>query len=364
MNNTIELLKKLICIPSYVGNGVDETQVAECIRAHLSSLPLPWNVEVLPVEGTRVNIYVSNSERPETLFTAHIDTVPPSDAWKRDPFVPVVEDGKLYGLGAVDMKAGAASVMSFLLGPARETAKPMAALFYVGEEYDFCGMKAFAAQTQIRPAVVVTPEPTDLKVMRACRGVLECRFTVQGRAAHAAMGRDGVNAIVVATRAVESLTSTLASLPDVGLGVSTLNLAWIRGGLPVDGEIIVCGNVVPPFAEAVFEIRVARPEIDESYVRKLLTESVVALEGSLTSFTTSFSVKAMTPVPQQPTSFDVFPDGDTKTTGYFDTQLFVEACGSAPIVCGPGPSTVAHQPDEYVRLEDVEALDRTLLGFL
>ncbi len=364
MNNTIELLKDLIRIPSYVGNGVDETRVAEFIRAQLTDLPSSWKVEVLPVEGTRVNIYVSNSEQPETLFTAHIDTVPPSDAWTRDPFIPVEEEGKLYGLGSVDMKAGVASILSFLLGPARNTRKPMAALFYVGEEYDFCGMKAFAAQTQIRPSVVVTPEPTDLQVMRACRGVLECRMVLEGRAAHAAMGRDGVNAIIVAGRAIETLTQRLARLPDIGLGISTVNLAWIRGGLLVAGEIIARANVVPPYTEAVFEIRVARPDVDETFVRSLLVETIEAQSAKLVSLDTSFSVKAMPPSASRPTFFDQFPDGDAKTTGYFDTQLLVEARGGAPIVCGPGPSTVAHQADEYVCLEDVEALEGALQMFL
>ncbi|NBS41313.1 M20 family peptidase [bacterium] len=359
MQGTLSILEELIRIPSYVGNGCDEVRIADAIVARLSGLPERWRVTEQAVEGNRRNVYVSNGDDPEILLTAHLDTVPPSDAWIRDPFVPTREGTRLYGLGAVDMKAGAAAILSALERNA-DTGKKIAALFYVGEEYDFCGMRAFAAQATIAPRLIVNPEPTDLLVYRGCRGVLEVRFSVEGRAAHAAMGRDGVNAITVTARAVEDLTRTLAALPDEGLGVSTVNLAWLRGGLPTNGEVIAAGNVVPPFAEAVVEVRVANLGANDAFVRSVLAGSIERDGARLASFATAFQVGPMIGPSAGRTSFDLFQNGDPKATGYFDTQLFVAARGGAPIVCGPGPSTVAHQADEYVELADLERLDEAL----
>ncbi len=326
MQNTFSILEELIRIPSYVGNGFDEARIADAVVARLSGLPECWRVTKQVVEGNRRNVYVSNSEDPDILLTAHLDTVPPTDAWTRDPFDPGREGSRLYGLGAVDMKAGCASILSALARGAG-TDKKIAALFYVGEEYDFCGMKAFVGETRIRPRLIVNPEPTDLRVYRGCRGVLECRYVVLGRAAHAAMGRDGVNAILVAEQAASELTRILATLPDEGLGSSTVNLAWLHGGLPVNGEVVARPNIVPPFAQAVIEIRIANNCVDEDFVRAILSESVTRAGAELASFDVAFHVGSMTSSARVRTPFDGFEDGDPKTTGYFDTQIFVQAHG-------------------------------------
>lgn len=359
MQNTLTILEELIRIPSYVGNGSDEARIADAVVARLSRLPGNWRVTEQAVEGNRRNVYVSNTDDPDVLLTAHLDTVPPTDAWMRNPFLPSRVGSRLYGLGAVDMKAGLAAILSALARGAG-TKKKIAALFYVGEEYDFCGMRAFVAQTSIAPRLIVNPEPTDLRVYRGCRGVLECRYIVEGRAAHAAMGRDGVNAIKVAACAAEDLARVLAALPDDGLGASTVNIAWLRGGLPVNGEVIARSNVVPPFAEAVVEIRIASERVDETFVRTALSESVARAGGKLASADVAFRVGPMVASACAGTPFDGFESGDPKTTGYFDTQLLVAARGGSPIVCGPGPSSVAHQADEYVELRDLERVESAL----
>lgn len=359
MQDTLTTLEELIRIPSYVGSGSDEAKLADAVVARLSRLPGSWRVTEQAVEGRRRNVYAANAVDPDVLLTAHLDTVPPTDAWTRDPFSPSREGERLYGLGAVDMKAGLAAILSALARGAG-TRNKIAALFYVGEEYDFCGMRAFAAETAIAPRIIVNPEPTDLRAYRGCRGVLECRYSAEGRAAHAAMGRDGVNAIDLVARAADDLARALAALPDEGLGASTVNLAWIRGGLPVNGEVVARSNVVPPFAEAVVEIRIASERVDEAFVRAALAGSVARAGGKLASVDVAFRVGPMVAPACAGTPFDGFEPGDPRTTGYFDTQLLVAARGGSPIVCGPGPSSVAHQADEYVDLRDLARVESAI----
>lgn len=358
MQNTISILENLIRIPSFVSDSVNEKSIAQFVSDALSRLPSNWKSSEQLVAGDRNNVYVANDDNPEILFTAHLDTVPPTDAWTHNPFVPTRVGARMFGLGAVDMKAGAAVILSLLFRRAG-TNKKVAALFYVGEEYDFCGMKMFVARTQIRPNLIVNPEPTDLRVYSGCRGVLECRLIVEGRAAHAAQG-DGVNAIQVITRAVDELVRCLSALPDEGLGISTVNLAWIHGGLPFGGAIISRPNMIPPFAEAVVEIRIANARIDEAFVRAALSGAIAREGGKLMSAVVAFRVGPMASPLRCKTPFDEFEVGNPKTTGYFDTQLFIEARGGSPIVCGPGPSSRAHHADEYVDLRDVERLETVL----
>lgn len=360
MQNTLTILEELIRIPSYVGNGSDEARIADAVVARLSCLPGNWRVMQQAVEGNRRNVYVANTDEPDVLLTAHLDTVPPTDAWKRDPFAPIREGSRLYGLGAVDMKAGLSAILSALSRGAGTT-KKIAALFYVGEEYDFCGMRSFVSSTSIAPKLIVNPEPTDLRVYRGCRGVLEFRFVVESRAAHAAMGSSGVNAINVATLAVEDLARALAALPEEGLGASMVNLAWLRGGLSVNGEIVARPNVVPSFAEAVIEIRIANARVDETFVRTLIAQRVVRAGAKLVYLTVAFRVGPMRASACTGTPFDGFEVGDPKTTGYFDTQLLVATHGGTPIICGPGPSALAHQADEYVDLHNLQRLESALL---
>lgn len=363
MPNTVSLLEDFIRIPSFVGEDVDESAIADRVAECFVSLPKPWFFTEQTISGTRRNLYVANSDSPKILFTAHLDTVPPSDTWTRDPFVPVREGSRLYGLGAVDMKAGLAAVVSLLL---RNTNVPqdVAALFYVGEEYDFCGMNAFVNDTNINPTFIVNPEPTDMRVFRSCRGVMECRLIVLGRTAHAASLKNGVNAIDLFYRAVETLKKKLSILSDDQLGASTVNVAWVKGGLPRDGELVVRPNMVPSYAEAVIEIRTVNINIDEALVQSTLAEKIEAGGGVLSLFDVSLNVGSMSVPIFRNSMFDRFESGDPKTIGYFDTQLFIAARGGMPIVYGPGPSSVAHSANEYVDLRDLSQLEATLSTFL
>ncbi len=360
MQTAISLLKTFIKIPSFVSKTNNEIPLADVCLTLLEPLKPIWTITKQPVAESRYNILLTNSDTPEILLTAHLDTVPPSDRWTRNPFSPTEEGDRLYGLGAVDMKAGLATIMNNLLRFGNETNERLAVLLYVGEEYDFCGMNAFLAQSSIRPTLLINPEPTDLKILRGCRGVLECSFVVEGRAAHAAMG-DGVNAIDVATQATNEVRQALKNSVSLILGESTLNLAWIRGGVEQNSQIISRPNIVPSIAECTFEIRVASNTITETWITEILTRAIETKYARLRSLSFPLSVGAMessSDLPERVTKiFQDYPKGNPKTCGYFDTQMITAERESSPIICGPGPSLCAHAADEYVYLSDLEKLD-------
>ena len=103
-NEAVELLKKLIATPSV---SREETAAADILADFIENYGLP-------VRRFGNNLLVCeelDAEKPTLLLNAHIDTVKPVSTWTRDPFTPVVEDDRLYGLGANDCGGGLVSLL-------------------------------------------------------------------------------------------------------------------------------------------------------------------------------------------------------------------------------------------------------------
>ncbi|MCW3978852.1 MAG: M20/M25/M40 family metallo-hydrolase, partial [Candidatus Bathyarchaeota archaeon] len=108
----LRLLEEIVSIDSVVGR---EGELAEFLRGELDALGL--EAELHEVEPGRPNVYARlEGEGPgrRLNFDGHTDTVPVVEGWETDPFTPVKREGRLYGLGSCDMKAGLACVLNML----------------------------------------------------------------------------------------------------------------------------------------------------------------------------------------------------------------------------------------------------------
>ena len=109
---TLRLLEEMISINSVVGN---EGEMAEFLRGELEALGI--ECEMQEVEPGRSNIYArleGDGPGKRLNFNGHTDTVPVCEGWDTDPFTPVTREGRMYGLGACDMKAGLACILNML----------------------------------------------------------------------------------------------------------------------------------------------------------------------------------------------------------------------------------------------------------
>ena len=238
MDPTLRLLKALIGIdsvnPSLVHGAAGEADVARAIATECRAIGLETHLQEAAPDRPNV-IGVLNGRAPgrSLMFCGHIDTV--GVAGMTRPFDPVERDGRIYGRGSQDMKAGVAA----MIGAARVIAESgglaagrIIVACVVDEEHASIGADALVTSWRADAAVVT--EPTELQVAVAHKGFEWVEVETEGRAAHGSRPRDGRDAIMRMGRvlgALESLDRTLqAGRSHALVGAASLHASLIEGG--------------------------------------------------------------------------------------------------------------------------------------
>ena len=172
-------------------------------------------------------------------FDAHLDTVDVTDIdqWDCDPYEGKVEDGKIFGRGSVDQKAGMAS-MVYAGKMLKEMGVPEGfQVWMVGsvmeEDCDGLCWHHILSEKTLEPELVVSTEPTNLRINRGQRGRMEIRVRVKGRSCHGSMPHLGDNAIYKINPAIEAIKNLNDRLKDDPfLGKGTCTITWIGSRSP------------------------------------------------------------------------------------------------------------------------------------
>lgn len=365
--NTIEILEDLISLRSDVDDtGRNEGAVIDYIVDFFSKLK-GWEIEKQEVLPGRYNIVATSSLSPELVWIGHMDTVP---VVSESQLQARTVDGKIYGRGSVDMKAG----LALMLWLAQEKAwKKTAFVFTVGEEYDFCGMEKFMqAYSNWCPGIVINPEPTNLRLSTQCRGVCEWKMTFKGKTAHAAKKEQGINAIEKSALFVSLLEERLSSYDSPSMK-TTLNFAAIQGGVEQNGELITRPNMVADTAYATLEARLASNKITKEVLENLANEVATQCDIGISSFEYAFLLPPM--LESTGEQVDVFKgeveqagialvQDNPSSSGYFEVALAQQAWNCPVILFGPGPVRQAHKEDEYVSIESMEKAQAVFLSYM
>jgi acetylornithine deacetylase/succinyl-diaminopimelate desuccinylase-like protein len=361
--NIVNLTKKLISIPSYVGSDSNEKEIGEFIARYLSKIK--WlKIKKQKITKDRFNIIVTDGKPIKLLLIGHLDTVQPQKEWKTNPFKGPTKNGKIFGLGASDMKGSLACMIRAI-----EKSKPtsgLTVLFYIDEEYDFLGMKKFIKEykNKIKPSLIISGDGGNLRFNNGCRGLIEITFKVRGQSAHAANPEAGKNAIEGAFEAIKEFKKALSQYSTPDLGISSCNLAFLRGGLNRggnEGDKIRLGregNIVPDFAEFVLDIRPASPNLKSKTVIKVIEDSLKRNGYQLLEAKVRHDLGAwITPKKDIKKIVSLFGKPkftDISKAGYGDTQMLWEAFNKIPCVAfGPGEINCAHKANEYVRISSL-----------
>jgi acetylornithine deacetylase/succinyl-diaminopimelate desuccinylase family protein len=241
------LLQDLIRINSvnaFYENGPGESELAKFVETFFvqegfqveRQLVIPATEQSAARENILVYLPGRDSSR-RLVLEAHMDTVSVT-GMTIDPFDPRFENGRIYGRGSVDTKAGLAGMMAVMLDLKERQEKPpcdvvLAAV--VDEEYSFRGVSKLVENFQAHGAIVA--EPTELKIVVASKGVLRWRVIARGKAAHSAKKHLGVSAIYHMAQLVVAFEEYHGQLNDRThslLGSPSGNVGIIRGGVQVN----------------------------------------------------------------------------------------------------------------------------------
>jgi acetylornithine deacetylase len=231
-----ELLSELVAIdsvnPDLIPGGAGEGAIARFVAGWLEQARLEVEVaEAAPGRPNVVAVARGSGSGRSLLLNAHTDTV--GVAGMEQPFAPRIEDGRLYGRGAYDMKAGLAAIM--LAGRdarARRLRGDVIVAAVVDEEVGSIGTEALVRGWRADAAIVT--EPTGLRVSVGHRGFVAFELETEGRAAHGSRPDLGIDAIAKMGHVLvglEALDRALRSRPTHRLlGSGSLHASVVTGG--------------------------------------------------------------------------------------------------------------------------------------
>ncbi|MGY1622135.1 succinyl-diaminopimelate desuccinylase [Geodermatophilus sp. SYSU D00965] len=352
--DVLSLTRALVDTPSVSG---DERALADAVEAALRRL---GGLEVERV-GDAV-LARTNLDRPSRVVLAgHLDTVPIADNLPSR-----VEDGRVYGCGTSDMKAGDA-VMLRLAGrfgvPGAQPAHDLTFVFYDNEEVEAVknglGRVARERRGWLYGDLAILLEPTDGEIEAGCQGTLRAVLEVPGRRAHSARSWLGVNAIHGAAGILATLAGYRAR--EVEIDGCTyhegLNAVRIEGG--------VAGNVIPDACTVTVNFRYA-PDRDEAaaeaHVREVFADAIAA---GVTLTVVDNAGGALPGLAEPAAAAFVAAVGRPARAklGWTDVARFA-AFGIPAVNYGPGDPQLAHTREEHVVIDRLQPAEDALVAYL
>ncbi len=305
-----------------------------------------WLVDWLSARGWKVertgdSLFVLAGEGPLLMLDTHIDTVPPSSKWTREPHAVAVEDGRVYGLGANDAKASVAAMIATLENVGRESLGITLGLGLAAEEETKSRgtemiLDVLRAQGRAVTAAIIG-EPTGLDIAISQKGLLMLDLVASGDACHAA-NADALGARNAAFR----LARDLVALETLDRGEPHPQL----GPASLQATVLECGtarNMIPAEATALLDIRTTPTRGHAEWIETIRG----AVEGEV--LVRSQRLEPRETAADHPLVQAAQRARPTATlygsAGMSDLVLFKDI---PAIKVGPGRTERSHTPDEYV----------------
>jgi acetylornithine deacetylase/succinyl-diaminopimelate desuccinylase family protein len=363
-----ELVSELVKQPSPNPPG-EEAQAAQRLAEACRERGL--HVRLDDAAPGRPNLHASTGPDGAggLLLIGHTDTVPPGEGWTRDPYGGTIEDGRVFGRGATDMKGGIAAAviaMAALVRAEVELQAPVMLAALVDEEETGLGVRTMLARGGVQAAGAIVAEPTGMQTIVACRGNCYVDVELRGRSAHAGSAHEGRNAIYGATRLIEGvqrLHDELAAETHPLLGAGTWSVGTIRGGtgtamVPDRCRVSIDRRLLPGQTgeRARDEIAALLDELD-------LPAHELAASAELVMEIPSFEVPPDHPLVTAAREASMDAGGpDLSIAGWSaacDGGYLMRDTGIPAIVLGPGNVVEqAHRPDESVSVDEVTTAAR------
>ncbi|MGI9499366.1 MAG: acetylornithine deacetylase [Geminicoccaceae bacterium] len=324
-------------------------------------------------EGTKANLFASVGpiDRQGIIFSGHTDVVPVDDQdWSSDPFVLTARGDRFFGRGAADMKGFVAAVLSLIPNLTQQRLNhPVHLAFSYDEEVGCKGVPSLLdhmiERLPVLPAGCIVGEPTGMRVANGHKGKAGYRCTVTGKASHSALNHLGVNAVELAAEIIAKLRRMNLDFRTHGPFVEgydpphcTVSTGMMSGGTAL--------NIVPSSCSFVFEFRLLPGQNAEQLLTDIQDFAMATLLPAMKAITDEAAIDWEELMSYPALGSDGSARIERLACTLTDTVLPVKLSfgteaghfasrGVPAIVCGPGHMDVAHKPDEYVDLAQLNA---------
>ena len=368
LDRALVLLDDLVAFPTEtLRSNLELVHHAEAILGTVgATCTRTWDAN-----GNKANLFATIGPPVDggVVLSAHTDVVPADDhQWTSPPFVATPRDGRVYGRGTTDMKGFIACVLA--MAPwfaSADLVRPVHVALTFDEEIGCLGAPLLIEELQRSgptPSAAIIGEPTMMGVKTAHKGCYEYTTTITGMAGHGSAPSRAVNSIWHAARYVmrlhelaEELRSRAPADSPFDPPESTLSIGTIRGGQ--------ARNVIPGSCSFDWEFRPindADAALVAATVRELEREEsarLQALHPDADIATTVVGEVGGLDTPLDDPAVALLGrllDEPVLGVASYSTEagLFQQA-GISSVVCGPGSIDVAHRPDEYVEVTQLEA---------
>ena len=359
----LEMISELIATPSVssVKPALDQGNLAviELLAGWLEDTGFGIEIMRLPGTPAKANLIATLGHGSSGLVLAgHTDTVPYDEGkWQHDPFRLTATGDRLYGLGTSDMK----SFLALALEAVRELdanrlQQPLILLATADEESSMSGARALVEQRLPLARHALIGEPTGLRPVRMHKGILMEAIRLSGQSGHSSDPARGNSALEAMHRVLGALMDWRKELqarhrnPLFAVPVPTLNLGHIHGG---DNPNRICGS-----CELHIDLR-PLPGMDLQELRAELRQQVLDVlqdTGIEANFESLFEgIPAMeTPADARIVRLAEKLTGHSAEAVAFGTEApYMNRLGMETVILGPGDIAQAHQPDEYIRLNQL-----------
>lgn len=361
MMKSSELLTQLIAFDttSYKSNLDLILHVKALFDQHKIETLLNFNAE-----KNKANLLatVGPKDLPGIMLSGHSDVVPvEGQQWDSPAFEAQQKDGKIYGRGTADMKGFLACAIMTMLDASKQTLKrPLHLCISYDEEIGCIGVRGILDQlaaTIKPPMLCVIGEPTMMQLALAHKGKTVFRAHCCGEEGHSALAPNFVNAIHVASSLVESIQRVQQNLQrdghqDLGYDIpyTTVHVGKIAGGTAL--------NIVPNSCTVDYEIRHLAEDSSTDIQNQILQQITAHFQDQI-------EVNEVNQYPGLKTSptidavkfmQELLPPDTAIGNISFGTEggLFQNALHCPVVVCGPGDIAVAHRPNEFVEVSQIQ----------
>ena len=357
----IALARALINCPSVTPARGEVFDILEQALRPLGFEVHRWVMGEAPDGPTENMVAMRGSGAPHFGFAGHLDVVPPGEGWAHDPFAAVIEDGRLVGRGANDMKS---AIAAFVAAIPPEQSMGTLSLLITGDEEGYATYGTpriihWLNERDIRPDMILIGEPTSvdrlgdtIKIGR--RGSVNMWIDVPGTQGHVAYPHRADNPVPKLARVVEALSAI--HLDDGTDAFPPSNLEFTAISTPT-----AASNVIPAAATAQLNIRFNNLHKGTDLVR--LVEGTAAAAAPGATVRARISGEAFLTPPGRLYDLVVSAIRDetgiqpelSTSGGTSDGRFLIQLC---PVVDFGLPNATMHKIGESAAVEDIEALSR------